>query len=54
MAHYKCLFIIIIIIILLQSSVLGFTYCKAPEQLQNTWLRNTCDHPFVQMMNREK
>ena len=28
-------------------SVLGFTYRKALEQLQNTWLRSICDHPFV-------
>ena len=34
---------------LLHSSVPlpGFTYRKALEQLQNTWLCNTCDHPFV-------
>ena len=33
----------------LHSSILflGFTYCKALEHLRNTWLCNTCDHPFV-------
>ena len=41
---------------LLHSSVpvLGFTYRKALEQLQNTWLCNMCNHAFIYMINHEK